>query len=486
MSESRVLLSKITALRQRLEQAQGLAAEVGARAGELAAGDDALPLRFRLLERQVEDGEECDRSLEHSLRDLEGPGGPAEAGGPLPRQLTARARRVVERGQEVLGKLRALGQELEGPGGPPADDPLARHYREVVAMADSALRLVQYLPDSAGVQLRLCGGLEGVVTQLAQRAALLNDLWARRRREDERVDALAGLLGALAGGRAADVQPFLRLAEALLSEAREGEPLRFLEAPPERAERFVACHCLTAAQVMARLVRHDADLRGRATEAVTAALVHDAGMLGVPAAVLGDPGGLDLEQRRLVEGHARLGAHLANRLLPSGAWLAEAAGAHHERLDGTGYPDGLRELQLGPLPRLLAVCDVYAALAAARPHRPAKETRTALTDTLLLAEKGALDRRRAELLLHLAFYPVGTAVELSDGAVGVVVAVHTDWADLATPARPVVAVLRDGAGRPLPAPRHLDLARSDSRSVVRSLSAAQRRELLGKRFPEWA
>ena len=51
-----------------------------------------------------------------------------------------------------------------------------------------------------------------------------------------------------------------------------------------------------------------------------------------------------------------------------------------------------------------------------RPHRPARETRTALTDTLLLAEQGLLDRKAAELLLLLSFYPVGTAVEMGDGA----------------------------------------------------------------------
>jgi HD-GYP domain-containing protein (c-di-GMP phosphodiesterase class II) len=233
-------------------------------------------------------------------------------------------------------------------------------------------------------------------------------------------------------------------------------------------------------------VRHDPDLRGRAREAVVAALVHDAGMLAVPVAILNQHGPLDAEQRRLLEGHSRLGANLAARLLPSGSWLAEAAGGHHERLDGTGYPAGLRELQLAPLTRLLAVCDVYAALCSPRAHRPARETRTALTDTLLLAEQGTLDRRHAERLLHLSFYPVGTAVELVDGAIGVVVATHTDWSDLSTPARPVVAVLRDGRGKFLPAPHYLDLARCPHRSIVRSLPAAERRELLGRHAPEWA
>jgi hypothetical protein len=171
-------------------------------------------------------------------------------------------------------------------------------------------------------------------------------------------------------------------------------------------------------------------------------------------------------------------------LLPDGAWLAEATLAHHERLDGTGYPSGWRELQLAPLTRLVAVCDVYAALCAPRLHRAARDTRTALADTLLLAEQGALDRYHAERLLQLSFYPVGSVVELGDGAVGVVVATHLGRRDLQTPARPVVALLTDGQGRPLSGPQYLDLAQAEGRSIVRTLSRSERREVLSRSHPE--
>jgi HD-GYP domain-containing protein (c-di-GMP phosphodiesterase class II) len=207
-------------------------------------------------------------------------------------------------------------------------------------------------------------------------------------------------------------------------------------------------------------------------------------MLRVPAELLALPGPLDDAGRRAVEAHARAGADLVRRLVPEGAWLAEAAAAHHERLDGTGYPGGLRDVQVSSLARLLAVCDTYAALCCARPHRPARDTRTALTDTLLLAESGTLDKHHAERLLQLSFYPVGSAVELADGSAGVVVATHPGRRDLNTPARPVVALLTDSQGQPLPAPLHLDLAQCESRSIVRSLPDAERRELLGTHYPE--
>jgi hypothetical protein len=346
--------------------------------------------------------------------------------------------------------------------------------------------MVQALPDAPSAQLKLCEGLEAILGAVAQRVALLAGAVARRRQWAERTDTLAGLLTALADGAAADVRPFAALAEGLAAEAQEGLPLCFLHAPAREPARFVACHALTVAQVVARVVRHDPDLRGRTPETVLAALVHDAGMLRVPAEVLGHAGPLDDAGRRAVEAHARAGAEMARRLMPDAAWLAEAAAAHHERLDGTGYPGGLREAQVSSLARLLAVCDTYAALCCPRPHRPARETRTALTDTLLLAESGLLDPAHAEHLLQLSFYPVGSAVEMADGSVGVVVATHPGRRDLNTPARPVVALLTDAQGRPLVPPLHLDLAQSESHSILRSLAPAERRELLGVYYPEWA
>ncbi|HZT83444.1 MAG TPA: HD domain-containing phosphohydrolase, partial [Gemmataceae bacterium] len=453
MSDTQMLLGKIAALRQRLEQAEGLAREAGSAAASLAARGGEVSGRFRALAARLADGAENNRLLDTSLRQLtESVSGPTEPK-VLPVQLTARARRILERGRDLLRQLRPLAEDLDAadPG-----DPLARHYRQAAAMTDAALRMVQAFPDSPSAQLRLCEGVEDVLGAAEERLAVVLAGVARRRQEEGRIATLAELLAALASGPAPALKPFVALAEALLMDAEEGAPLRFLAADANQPARFVACHSLTAAQVVARVLRHDPELRSRPLEPVLAALIHDVGMLQVPAEILAHPGPLGDEQRRRVEGHARAGAELAARLLPTGAWLSEAAVMHHERLDGTGYPDGLRELQIPALPRLLAVGDTYAALCCPRPHRPARETRTAMADTLLLAEQGALDRQHCERLLLLSFYPVGSVVELADGAVGVVVAAPTGKRDLNTPARPVVALLTSADGKVLTSPQHLD------------------------------
>jgi HD-GYP domain-containing protein (c-di-GMP phosphodiesterase class II) len=490
MSETRVLLGKIQALRQRLEQAQGLANEARSAATALieeTAGHRSLSA----FERLVEDGDEHDENLDRIVRPLTARFRSDESHA-LPRQLTSRARRALERGRDLLTRLRQLADAFEQRDEENAPqplferrDPLARMYRETVALTDTALRMIPLFPDTASAQMRLCEGLEAIFNVVAARLLTVSGGVERQRRELGQITRLTDLLSVLESGIPVDKQPFLELAEEILNEAQECAPLRFLQGNPREPAHFAACHGLTTARVAARLVRHDQELRGRAHDVLLAALIHDAGMMGLPPEILAYPEPIDDTQRRLIEAHCHLGISMAAPLLLDSPWLAEAIGGHHERLDGTGYPDGLREFQLKPLTRLLAVCDVYAALCSPRPHRPARETRTALTDTLLLAEQGQLDRHYAECLLHLSFYPVGSVVELADGGVGVVVATPQPNRDLSSPARPVVAILIDPQGQALPLPHHLDLAHSDSPSIVRSLSSSESRELLGGRFPEW-
>ena len=172
------------------------------------------------------------------------------------------------------------------------------------------------------------------------------------------------------------------------------------------------------------------------------------------------------------------------RCFPAIAPLAAAVAAHHERTDGTGYPTGLRGTTIPTLGRLLAVADVYAALNEPRPHRAGRDGRAALTEVLLLAEHGLLDREHAALLVRLSFYPVGTVVELTDGRVGVVVANHPNPEDPPPPGRPVVAILASSEGALLPHPEHVDLATADRGGILRAVPLDRQRELLGHRYPD--
>jgi putative nucleotidyltransferase with HDIG domain len=109
-----------------------------------------------------------------------------------------------------------------------------------------------------------------------------------------------------------------------------------------------------------------------------AALLHDLGKLRVPNSILDKPGKLDTEEWRIMKEHPRLTREILLHMAPFQE-LATIAGAHHEKLDGTGYPDGLRGDKLCLEARILAVADIYGALTEDRPYRKGMSPEQALT-----------------------------------------------------------------------------------------------------------
>jgi hypothetical protein len=101
-----------------------------------------------------------------------------------------------------------------------------------------------------------------------------------------------------------------------------------------------------------------------------AGLLHDVGKIGIPDAVLNKPGPLDDAQWTIIKRHPALGHEILSRV-PSLHREAEIVIAHHERVDGSGYPRGLRGEEIPLEARILAVADTYDVLISNRPYRQA-------------------------------------------------------------------------------------------------------------------
>ena len=139
---------------------------------------------------------------------------------------------------------------------------------------------------------------------------------------------------------------------------------------------------------------------GRLRTLAIGALVHDMGKLSVADAILKKPGPLDDEEYAVVREHAERGYRLLGELGGFSDAVRSLVRDHHERLDGTGYPRGLRGEELTLDTRILAVCDVYDALISKRVYRPAWSPEQALQ---LLREKEAagFDQRCVEALARV-------------------------------------------------------------------------------------
>lgn len=98
------------------------------------------------------------------------------------------------------------------------------------------------------------------------------------------------------------------------------------------------------------------------------ALLHDIGKIGIPDAILLKPGKLTVKEYETIKAHPTIGAEIL-RPIPSMAPLIPAVLSHHERIDGTGYPHGLKGKDIPLWARIIAVGDIYHALTSNRPYR---------------------------------------------------------------------------------------------------------------------
>jgi len=138
----------------------------------------------------------------------------------------------------------------------------------------------------------------------------------------------------------------------------------------EAKDSYTRGHCQRLAQLGVQVGRRlDLD-EGALIVLERAGYLHDIGKIAVPEAILLKPGPLDDEERRVMQRHPVVGAEICGPLRTFRGVIPPIR-HHHEKLDGSGYPDGLRGQEISLEARIVGVVDVYDALASDRPYRPA-------------------------------------------------------------------------------------------------------------------
>ena len=129
-------------------------------------------------------------------------------------------------------------------------------------------------------------------------------------------------------------------------------------------------------------------------------ILHDIGKIGVPREILNKPGPLNPDEWEIVKGHPAAGYRICLPLKKTLGPALEAIRHHHEKIDGSGYPDGIKGEEISILARIMAVVDIFDALDTDRPYRkgmPREKTFKILREE---ADEGKLDNRIVEHLME--------------------------------------------------------------------------------------
>ena len=157
------------------------------------------------------------------------------------------------------------------------------------------------------------------------------------------------------------------------------ETIRAIAATIDAKDGYTHRHSERVA-MLARRLGHELQLSAEELDTVElSGLLHDVGKIAVPDAILNKPGRLTDEEFAEMKKHPDHGARILGNI-QNASILAVMPGvkSHHEKWDGTGYPDGLRGEEIPLLARLLGVADVFDALTSARSYRPAMPAEAAV------------------------------------------------------------------------------------------------------------
>lgn len=185
------------------------------------------------------------------------------------------------------------------------------------------------------------------------------------------------------------------------------------------SHEYTYTHSIAVSALMIGLAR-ELGLPVREVEAVgLAGLLHDIGKAKVPVAVLDKPGPLSPAEWATIRTHPERGHAILSRFGAVDPIVLDVTLHHHERIDGSGYPHGLKGEEISIHARIGAVCDVYDALTSRRAY---KEARPAAAVLEMMARTGGhFDRRALHALRSLiGAFPAGTLVRLQRGQLAVV------------------------------------------------------------------
>lgn len=181
---------------------------------------------------------------------------------------------------------------------------------------------------------------------------------------------------------------------------------------------YTYLHSVAVCALMISLARQLELDEEQTRRAGTAGLLHDVGKAGISLAILNKPGKLTGEEFEIMKQHPVLGEDLL-RKSGAGEDLLDVALHHHEKINGSGYPHGLKGKAISLLARMASVCDVYDAVTSNRPYKAGWNPASAMHQ--MASWEGHFDRKIFYAFVKaVGIYPVGSVVRLASGRVAVV------------------------------------------------------------------
>lgn len=219
-------------------------------------------------------------------------------------------------------------------------------------------------------------------------------------------------------------------------------------------DTYLLEHSLNVAIILANFAKHLQLDDVVVTELALAGFVHDIGKIKIPDEILHKPSRLDEQEMTVMRDHVLYGVQTLQQMELS-EHIVRIMSEHHERLDGKGYPNGLKGAEISQYGRMIAICDTYDAIVADRCYKAGMPSKRAL-QILLKESPNQFDRELVQKFIQcVGIYPTGSLVKLDNEQIAMVVEQTENQ-----PLKPIVKVFYSIRGSHYISPKAIDLTQS--------------------------
>ncbi|MGX5174537.1 HD-GYP domain-containing protein [Aliikangiella sp. IMCC44653] len=223
-----------------------------------------------------------------------------------------------------------------------------------------------------------------------------------------------------------DLEPVQNAVKACVDSILHNSDALMLLTNIKDADAYTAEHCLRVS-IMAIAFAKFLELEENELEVIgIGAMLHDVGKMRIPHNILNKPGRLSPAEYNVMQDHAEQGFKILQSKKHLSPDAIEIARSHHERLDGEGYPQQLKQDQISLYTKIVSIVDTFDAITSKRVYSEAESPSKAFKVILDNSDKQFDAHLAKKFVEWMGVYPIGSVVEMKTGELGVVTQIHSD------------------------------------------------------------